>query len=378
MKTEIIDVSGLTDEVWRKARDRRDREALETAGGALLKIYRAAEILKKGGLVVFPTETVYGIGANAFDEEAIRRIYQAKGRPIDNPMIVHIARASDTGLLAESLPPAFVKLADAFWPGSLTMVLKKRAEVPGCVTGGLDTVGIRMPDSPVALELIKLAGTPVAAPSANLSGGPSPTKAAHVIQDLDGKVDLILAGPDCRVGIESTVVDMTVSPPGILRPGFITKEDIEGVLGTPVELHHSLLKTKMEPKGDERSDSSVLQRSGSDVPPGAEAPRSPGMKYRHYAPRAKMLVVEGTRARVCAEIGRLKALNEGLGQSVGVLLFEERDYIKAAHDFYSELRDLDERGVDLIIAGALPETDGVGFAVMNRMLKAAGYNVVRV
>ena len=313
------------------------------------KIREAADVLKHGGLVAFPTETVYGIGADAFNEEAVRRVYEAKGRPSDNPMIVHIARASDAGLLASKFSPEFVKLADAFWPGPLTMVLPKREEVPTRVTGGLDTVGIRLPDSQIAQALIKHAGTPVAAPSANLSGRPSPTKAEHVIEDLDGKVDVILIGPECRVGIESTVIDMTTSPPCILRPGVVTADEIEAVLETPV---------------------------GYSVD--SEAPRSPGMKYKHYAPKAQMLVVEGAREKVKSEIERLKTLNENLGRNVGVMLFEERDYLIAAHDFYAALRELDEDGTDLILAGALPETDGVGFAVMNRMLKAAGYNIARV
>ena len=398
-------------------------------------IRRAAEVIRGGGLVVFPTETVYGIGADAFNEEAVRRVYEAKGRPSDNPMIVHIARASDISLLSDSLPPEFVKLADAFWPGPLTMVVKKRPEVPDIVTGGLDTVGVRLPDSDIARELISLAGTPVAAPSANLSGGPSPTKAGHVIADMDGKADVILAGPDCRVGIESTVIDMTVTPPVTLRPGVVTREDLEAVLEAPVDGgfdadasrgslrealdfgaaavkagQSSLSETSawslnessenfvrsqdsryFAPLAEiaefaphslreecQNSARSAQRRFGLPVTDAAVAPRSPGMKYRHYAPRARMVVVEGAREKVRAELERLKGLNEGMGVKVGLLLFEERSYIEAAHDFYAELRALDDEGVDLIIAGALPETDGVGFAVMNRMMKAAGYNVVRV
>jgi len=314
------------------------------------QIHEAAEVLKRGGLVAFPTETVYGIGADAFNDEAVGRVYEAKGRPSDNPMIVHIARASDAGLLAKEISPDVVKLADAFWPGPLTMVLPKREEVPVRVTGGLDTVGIRLPDSDIALTLIRLAGTPVAAPSANISGSPSPTKTEHVIADLDGKVDVILTGPDCRVGIESTVIDMTVTPPQVLRPGIITRDVLEAVLEKPVNIS----------AGEE------------------ETPRSPGMKYIHYAPKAQMLVIQGMREKVLWEIERVKKLNEKLGNNVGVLLFEERDFLTAAHDFYAALRALDETGVDLILAGALPETDGIGFAVMNRMLKAAGYNIAKV
>ena len=364
MKTEILDVAALTEEKLEEARLFPGSMAESAVEDAYANIRRAAEVLRQGGLVAFPTETVYGIGANAFDEAAVRRVYEAKGRPSDNPMIVHIARASDIGLLASSYPPGVVKLADAFWPGPLTMVLEKRAEIPACVTGGLDTVGVRLPDNLAAIELIRLAGSPVAAPSANLSGSPSPTKAEHVIADLDGKVDVILVGPECRVGIESTVVDMTVNPPQILRPGVVTKDDIEAELGAFIEIDKAVRRAVPENPDAEAATEA--------------APRAPGMKYRHYAPKAQMIVVEGARERVRSEIARLKALNEGLGTCVGVLLFEERDYLEAAHDFYAALRALDEEGVDLIIAGALPETDGVGFAVMNRMMKAAGYNIVRV
>ena len=358
MKTIILDISEYTEETLRNAKVFSDKSAGAIVADANEKIFRAAEVLRKGGLVAFPTETVYGIGADALNEEAVRRVYEAKGRPSDNPMIVHIARASDIALLTDSLSPQIVKMADMFWPGPLTMVLKKREDVPGRVSGGLDTIGIRLPDSPAALELIRLAGTPVAAPSANISGSPSPTKADHVVSDLEGKVDVILIGPECRIGIESTVVDMTTDPIQILRPGFITKEDIEAALDTYVEIDPALYE----------NDS--LQK--------LSAPRSPGTKYPHYSPKAKMLVIEGAEEKVRSEIIRLKGMNEKLGLKVGVIHFNERDYITAAHDFYASLRDFDDEEVDLIIAGALPEDDGLGFAVMNRMMKAAGYNVVRV
>ena len=405
MKTTIIDISGLTEETQRRAQVFREPEAIAIMEDAMEKIRQAAEVLRGGGLVAFPTETVYGIGAAAFDEEAVRRVYEAKGRPQDNPMIVHIARASDISLLAKSLTPSVVKLADAFWPGPLTMVLEKKEEVPDCTTGGLNTVGVRLPDSLAALELIRAAGVPIAAPSANLSGSPSPTKAAHVIADLDGKVDVILAGPECRVGIESTVIDMTTDPPLILRPGVVTRDDIETVLEAPVG-YSPLLNNDaappprspgMKPPGALASASPLSNNDAAppphspgmkppDAPAGASPlsnndappPRSPGMRYRHYAPKARMLVVEGARDRVRSEVYRLKTANENLGLAVGVLYFEEKSFLEAAHDFYADLRELDDSGVDLIIAGALPATDGVGFAVMNRMMKAAGYNIVRV
>lgn len=320
-------------------------------------IKQAADIIKRGGLVAFPTETVYGLGADALNAKAVGRVYEAKGRPSDNPMIVHIARASDIGQLTPMLSAEIVALIDNFWPGPLTMVLKKKDGVPDRTTGGLDTVAVRMPDSEAALRLITLSGCPIAAPSANLSGSPSPTRAKDVIADMDGRIDAIISGEDCRVGIESTVVDMTGETPVILRPGIITAENIEAAIGREVKY-----------------DEALLQRAES----GDCTPKAPGMKYRHYAPKAQMTIIEGRRDRVKSEIERLKVLNERLGLKVGVILFEEQAFIEAAHDFFSKLRDLDNEGVDLILAGALSDKDGVGFAVMNRMFKSAGYNIARV
>ncbi len=321
-------------------------------------IKKAAGIIKRGGLVAFPTETVYGLGANAMDPEAVGRIYEAKGRPSDNPMIVHIARASDIGQLTPMLSEDIVKLIDNFWPGPLTMVLKKKEGVPDRTTGGLDTVAVRMPDNEAALELIRAADCPIAAPSANLSGSPSPTRAKDVIADMDGRIDAVIAGEDCRVGIESTVLDMTGKIPTILRPGIITAENIEAAIERKVVYDDALLQ--------------------KDMPGDDFRPKAPGMKYKHYAPKAQMTVIEGRRERVQSEIERLRVLNERLGLKVGVILFEEKAFIEAAHDFFSRLRDLDEEGVDLILAGAMSDRDGVGFAVMNRMLKSAGYNIARV
>lgn len=324
------------------------------------QILEAASIIRNGGLVAFPTETVYGLGANALDEEAVAKVYEAKGRPSDNPMIVHIARASDIGQLTPMLSSTIITLIDNFWPGPLTLVVKRKAGVPDRTTGGLDTVGVRMPDSPLALELINQAGCPIAAPSANLSGKPSPTRVQDVIEDLDGKVDAILEGPDCRVGIESTVLDVTGDTPVILRPGIVTAENIEAAIGKKVKVDPALYIN--QPRDDDQG----------------YAPKSPGMKYKHYAPKADMTVIEGNRDAVKHEIERLRVLNERLGNKVGVILFEEKAFIEAAHEFFARLRDLDREGVDLILAGALSDTDGVGFAVMNRMLKSAGYNIVRV
>ena len=301
-------------------------------------IQKAAKIIRSGGLVAFPTETVYGLGADAMNAEAVGRIYEAKGRPSDNPMIVHISRASDIGQLTRMLSPEIVEIIDNFWPGPLTIVVKKRPEVPDRTTGGLDTVAVRLPDSRVARDLISESLCPIAAPSANLSGGPSPTRAKDVIADMMGRVDAIIEGDDCRVGIESTVLDLTGDEPTILRPGIITAEAIEAALGKKV-----------------RYDKSLTEAS------------------EHV-----QFIVEGERGRVKAEIERLKKLNEGIGNSVGVILFEEKAFLEAAHDFFARLRDLDNEGVDMILAGALSDSDGVGFAVMNRMLKSAGYNIVKV
>ena len=322
-------------------------------------IAEAAEIIQQGGLVAFPTETVYGLGADALNAEAVAKVYEAKGRPSDNPMIVHIARASDIGQLTPMLSEEIVNLIDNFWPGPLTLVLKKKAGVPDRTTGGLDTVAVRMPDSEAALELIRAADCPIAAPSANISGRPSSTRASDVIADMDGRIDAVIEGDDCRVGIESTVLDMTGDAPVILRPGIITAEDIEAVLNKKVTYDKALLRDKQGEDGDIK-------------------PKAPGMKYKHYAPKADMVVIEGQRDKVKAEIERLKMLNERLGSKVGVILFEEKAFVEAAHDFFARLRDLDNEEVDLILAGALSDFDGVGFAVMNRMLKSAGYNIVKV
>ncbi|MDR2610267.1 MAG: threonylcarbamoyl-AMP synthase [Clostridiales Family XIII bacterium] len=381
MNTKIFDITALNEGTLRRAQVLCEPGAIAEVEAAMARVREAARILADGGLVAFPTETVYGLGANALDEDAVRRVYAAKGRPSDNPMIVHIARASDISLLSGSITPDAVRLADRFWPGPLTMIFEKNAQVPATVTGGLATVAVRLPDCPAAEELIRAAGVPVAAPSANISGSPSPTKAEHVIRDLDGKVDCILAGPDCRIGIESTVADLTSDKPTVLRPGIISAYDLSIALGREVVYDPALLKAA-------RKESRETLQSGeggeSEGAADSLAPRSPGMKYAHYAPRAEMILIEGSPENIRREAERLKTLNEQLGRTVGVILYDDaaggaaRD---AAKTYYARLRELDDAGADLIIAGALPDKavlSGAGFALMNRMRKSAGGRLIYV
>ncbi len=351
--TKIFDVTNLNRDTVQASEEFGDDKAYQKIEEVLKLVDIAADVIMNGGTVAFPTETVYGIGANALDPAAVAGIFEAKGRPSDNPIIVHIARASDITQLTTKLTPNIIKLIDEFWPGPLTLVLPKTKAVPDIVTAGLPTVAIRMPDDPVALSLIRKAGCPIAAPSANISGKPSPTRGQHVVDDLDGRVDVILRGGDCRVGIESTVLDMSGETPIILRPGMITKEDIIEVIGG---------KVAVDPGIEDQ----------------LETPKSPGMKYTHYAPDAPMTVFEGRRDKVLAEIDRVRAINEANGIKVGVIMFEESDFVVAANEFFARLRELDKQGVDLILAGALSRNNSLGFAVMNRMMKSAGYNIVKV
>ncbi|MEY8368458.1 L-threonylcarbamoyladenylate synthase [Anaerovoracaceae bacterium 42-11] len=322
-------------------------------------IAAAAHILAAGGLVAFPTETVYGLGANALDAEAVGKVYAAKGRPSDNPMIVHISSKDDLLALTPEITADMQVLMEHFWPGPMTMIVPRLPLIPDTTTGGLDTVGIRMPDHPVALSLISAAQCPIAAPSANLSGKPSPTTARDVIEDLQGRVDGIIQSTDCQVGIESTVIDMTTAQPMILRPGIITKEDFEEALKKPVAL---------DPTLNQRPDA---------FNNGDFKPRAPGMKYKHYAPKAQMTVFEGSpeavRKAICEEAAKYRAA----GRKVCVISFDEKDQKAAAHQFFARLREADREGADMILASALPE-EGIGFSVMNRMLKSAGYNIRKV
>lgn len=318
-------------------------------------IAKAAKILAEGGLVAFPTETVYGLGADALRAPAVAAVYAAKGRPSDNPMIVHIADTAGLSFLTDDLTEDMEKLMAAFWPGPMTMIVNRKPVVPDVTTGGLNTVGVRLPSNEVARKLIRAAGCPVAAPSANLSGRPSPTTAEHVIADLDGRVDAIIVSGSCDVGIESTVVDVTGETPEILRPGIITAEDMERVLGKKVKL-----------------DPALTSKPGEDF-----HPKAPGMKYKHYAPKAEMQIFEGEQQAVRQAVEAEKKRLEAGGRKVAVKIFEEGAEKDAAHELFAFLRKADADGADNILVSALPEK-GVGFSVMNRMLKSAGYNVKKV
>ncbi|MCQ2551643.1 MAG: threonylcarbamoyl-AMP synthase [Clostridia bacterium] len=320
-------------------------------------IKEAAEIIASGGLVAFPTETVYGLGADALNAEAVGKVYAAKGRPSDNPMIVHIWNGTQLNYLTDEVTEDMELLMKAFWPGPMTMVVKRKPIVPDVTTGGLDTVGVRCPSNEVARNLIRFSRTPIAAPSANLSGKPSPTSAQHCIDDLTGRVEAVIKSGDCQFGIESTVVDMTGENPMILRPGMITKEMMEAVLHKEVLLDPTLLK---------RPD---LFNNGDFKP------KAPGMKYKHYAPEAEMVIFQGEREKVKEAIETEKLKAEKEGKKVGVIVYEDESL--AAHDFFAKLRAFDKEKVDIILAAALAE-EGVGFSVMNRMFKSAGYNIKEI
>ena len=324
-------------------------------------ITEASDILKRGGLVAFPTETVYGLGGDALNPGAAKAIYAAKGRPSDNPLIVHIADEHQLDVLTNKVSDTAKKLMKAFWPGPLTMIFEKLPEVPDGTTGGLQTVAVRMPDDPVTLALIRESGLCIAGPSANLSGGPSPTSWTHVHQDLDGRIDAILQSVESRVGIESTVLDLTGDVPTVLRPGWITPEQIAEVTGGSVEMDPALFINRVR-----------------DESQGDPAPKAPGMKYKHYAPKGEMIILQGDRDAVRREAKRIADEKEAEGKKVATLLFSDENLAEAAHTLFAELRRCDEEGVDFIVASAVEASDSVGFAIMNRMLKSAGYHVVRV
>lgn len=335
---------------------------------------KAGEILRKGGLVAFPTETVYGLGGDALNPDASRKIYAAKGRPSDNPLIVHIADMNAFRMISKDVPDKAVKLAERFWPGPLTMVVGKSDAVPYETTGGLDTVAVRMPSHPVAYELIRSSGVLIAAPSANTSGRPSPTRAAHVIDDLSGKIDMIIDGGPADIGLESSIIDITGDVPTILRPGYITKEMFEEVLGR-VEIDKALLSDKEDP----------------DL-----KPKAPGMKYRHYAPKGELTIIEGDRVKVSETIRKLVYDNKAENLKSAVIICDEDTNLydlpdgimvvnigsiyheeQIASNLYAVLRHMDDEDIDRIYSESF-EGSGIGMAVMNRLLKAAGHKIIRV
>ena len=318
------------------------------------ELKKAAEIIKAGGLVAFPTETVYGLGGNALDAGSSRAIYAAKGRPSDNPLIVHISEFSEVYGLAAVVPENAKKLADAIWPGPMTMVFPKKDLVPDETTGGLKTVAIRCPADEAARKLIKYSGVPIAAPSANLSGRPSPTRWEHVKHDLDGKCDAIIMGEPCVGGIESTVIDMTGDHPQILRPGLITPERVSEILGVPCDY-----------------DPAILGKPSEGL-----VPKAPGMKYKHYAPKADMTLFSGKPAAVRNTIEKRAEALRAEGKKVGTILYDNGE--DAARDLFDDLRTLDEQGCEIILASALAQDDSINYSVMNRMLKAAGYRIEEV
>ncbi|TQD23471.1 L-threonylcarbamoyladenylate synthase [Methanolobus vulcani] len=329
----------------------------------------AAKILSNGGTVAFPTETVYGLGANALDEKAVMQIFKAKGRPADNPLIVHVASRDDCTSLVREIPEKASLLMDKFWPGPLTIIMNRNDMVPDVTTGGLDTVAIRMPENKIAIELIKRSGKPLAAPSANLSGKPSPTSAEHVIADLFGRIDAIVDGGDVVIGLESTVIDTTSEIPVILRPGKISKEELEDCIGE--------VKIGYDDK----------------VHPESETVRSPGMKYTHYSPKAGVILVEGDNEAV---VNRIKELLDDLSMrnaKIGLMLTENPEkYFSGAESFsigckdkpeqaakslFYGLRFLDLKNVDVIIVDGSFDPRGIGAAVFNRVRKAADM-IIRV
>jgi len=324
----------------------------------------AAAFLKEGGLVGIPTETVYGLGANGLDPKAVADIFTAKGRPQDNPLILHIPEAGWLERYCRDIPASAYALAEAFWPGPLTMVLPRRDNVPDVVTAGLDTVGMRCPGHALCREIIALADVPVAAPSGNTSGRPSPTTAQHMLEDMDGKIDAIVDGGACGVGVESTIIDLTCTPPRLLRPGGITLEQLRGVLG------------------DVEVDEAVTRQMKA-----GEKPKAPGMAYRHYAPKAPVTVVAGEPDRSAAYI----AAHAGAGD--GVICFDEylslfpeqrvmdlgraQDKEEQARHIFDALRAFDHTDVTAIWAQC-PDTAGIGLAIANRLNKAAGFHIIEV
>lgn len=345
MKTKIVTIEVL---------DEASRSDLEAV----------ASLIKAGGTVVFPTETVYGLGADAQNSEAIKKIFTAKGRPDDNPLIIHIASLDQVQPLVANIPKKAQLLMDVFWPGPLTIIMEKALTIPTEVTGGLNTVGVRFPDHPIAQAFIKMAGCPIAAPSANRSGRPSPTQGKHVLEDLDGRVDGMILSSDAELGLESTVIDMTVEPPVVLRPGDITVAELREVLGKVM----------------------VSANVTENVVP--EKVSSPGMKYTHYSPQGELVVVKGTPEEIRDKIIRTLSHYKGKPMTIGVLASDEtmgfyregliislgsrNDPKEMSKNLFSRLRTFDELGVEKIYAEDVPLNNET-LALINRLYKAAGY-----
>jgi len=334
------------------------------------KIQAAANIIKNGGLVAFPTETVYGLGADALNVKAVLALFEAKRRPLDNPPIIHVHDADDVYRLAKEVPSKAVVLMKKFWPGPLTLIFNRSKAVPDVTVAGLDTIAVRMPRHNVALALIDESGCPIAAPSANLAGKPSPTTAKHVINDLNGRIDVVLDAGPTHIGVESTVLDLTVDPPEVLRPGGTPYEALQKVVG----------KVDLDPL--------VL----ADKPLPVKKARSPGLKHKHYAPDADMILVEGEMDAIAAKVDELVKVYKNEGKKIGVLATDETishynaDIVKSlgsrtdmatvARNLFRLLREFDEEHVDVIVAEGMG-VDGLGLAVMNRLRKAAGYTIVK-
>lgn len=331
-------------------------------------IEEAGSVIRHGGLVAFPTETVYGLGANALDGAAVKKIFEAKGRPQDNPLIVHISDFDELEPLVAEVPEIARRLMEKFWPGPMTIIFKKSSAIPDETSAGLESVGIRMPSNPTARALIRAAGVPIAAPSANISGRPSPTEVGSCIEDLSGKVDMIIGGEKCEVGVESSVIDVTEYPPCILRPGGITLEMFRAV--------------------DEKIyiDPSILEKPETDF-----KPKAPGMKYRHYAPKAPVRIVQGEPEKVIALINKMVQNYINEGKKVGIIATDEtkdrykggivvslgsrEDMDRVTRNLFETLRAFDDKDVSLILSEAFEEK-GKGIAVMNRLKKAAGFDII--
>ncbi|QAT38972.1 L-threonylcarbamoyladenylate synthase [Clostridium sp. JN-9] len=333
-------------------------------------ISEAGEIIRRGGLVAFPTETVYGLGANALNEEAVKKIFLAKGRPQDNPLIVHISDIEQIYPLVKSIPQVAKKLMKKFWPGPMTIILQKTDVIPDVTSASLDSVGIRMPSNKIAHELISAANVPIAAPSANISGRPSPTDVERCVEDLDGKVDYIIGGSICKVGVESTVIDCTVYPPCVLRPGGITLEMLREVDN----------KIYVDP--------AIMKKPNADL-----KPKAPGMKYRHYAPKAPLKIVNGDLKKTIAKINEIVQNYIDENKVVGIMATDEtiahykngivislgsrEDLSTIAKNLFETLRIFDDKNVDLILSESFEE-NGVGLAIMNRLKKSAGFDIINL